>query len=78
MDQRKSHAAQPDTEVQILTVPEAAKLLRVNRNTLYDAIKRGEVPGVQRVGRSIRICRVTVLRWFRGESLGAHHRRNSR
>ena len=62
---------QTKTEEQVfLTVDEAAVLLRINRNTLYDAIKRGQVPGVRQIGRCIRICRVTVLRWFRGEGTG--------
>lgn len=34
------------------TVPEAAIRLRVGKNTLYDAIKRGEVPSV-RIGRRL-------------------------
>ncbi len=45
-----------------LTVDELAKLLRVNHNTAYEAIHRGEIPGVNRIGRKIRICRVTVVR----------------
>jgi len=54
----------------LLTVDEFANLLRVNRNTLYDAIKKGQVPGVRRIGRVIRICRATVLEWFRGQGPG--------
>ena len=42
---------------QALTVDEAARLLRVNRKTLYDAVRDGRVPGVIRMGRSIRIGR---------------------
>ena len=44
-----------------LTVDEAAVLLRVNRNSLYQAIERGEVAGVKRVGRIIRIRRSALL-----------------
>jgi excisionase family DNA binding protein len=50
----------------VLTVDEAARLLRVNRKTLYDAVRAGEVPGVVRVGRSIRIGRDALLRWMEG------------
>jgi excisionase family DNA binding protein len=50
----------------VLTVDEAARLLRVNRKTLYDAVRAGEVPGVVRVGRSIRIGREALLRWMEG------------
>jgi excisionase family DNA binding protein len=43
--------------IEFLTVDEAAELLRVNRKSLYQAIERGEIPGVIRIGRTIRIRR---------------------
>lgn len=49
-----------------LTVDEAARLLRVNRKTLYDAVRDGRIPGVIRMGRSIRIGRDALLGWLRG------------
>lgn len=48
----------------IVTVEEVAKLLRVNRKTVYEAIKRREVPGVRRIGGTIRISRDAVLGWL--------------
>jgi excisionase family DNA binding protein len=51
---------------QALTVDEAARLLRVNRKTLYDAVRDGRIPGVIRMGRSIRIGRDALLGWLRG------------
>ena len=51
---------------QALTVDEAARLLRVNRKTLYDAVRNGRIPGVIRMGRSIRIGRDALLGWLRG------------
>ena len=45
----------------VLTVEEAAKLLRIGRNALYDAISRGEVPHL-RVGKLIRLSRTAVMR----------------
>lgn len=50
-----------------LTVDEAARVLRVNRKTLYDAVRDGRVPGVIRMGRSIRIGRDALLGWLRGD-----------
>jgi len=50
----------------VLTVDEAARLLRVNRKTLYDAVREGRVPGVIRLGRSIRIGRTALLAWLQG------------
>jgi excisionase family DNA binding protein len=47
-----------------MTVDELADFLRVERKTLYDAIARGELPGVRRIGRLIRISRVAVLAWL--------------
>ncbi len=40
-----------------LTVDEAAKLLRVARNSCYEAVKRGEIPSI-RIGKRILIPRV--------------------
>jgi len=54
----------------LLTVREFARVLRVNRNTAYEAIQRGDVPGVVRIGNSIRICRKTVVEWLRGQDRG--------
>ena len=51
---------------QVLTVREVAALLRVNRNTVYEAFQRGEIPGGQRIGRSIRFSRDVLLLWLRG------------
>ncbi len=46
-----------------MTVPEAAKLLRIGRNALYDAIGRGEVPH-RRIGKQIRLSRAALMRWL--------------
>jgi excisionase family DNA binding protein len=45
---------------EVLTAREAAAILRVGRNQLYQAIGRGEV-GAVRIGRSIRIPRQALL-----------------
>jgi excisionase family DNA binding protein len=45
---------------EVLTVREAAAILRVGRNQLYQAIARGEV-GAVRIGRSIRIPKQALL-----------------
>ena len=51
-----------------LTVDEAAALLRVNRKTLYESIRLGQVPGVFHLRRSIRIRRDALLAWRPGNS----------
>ncbi|WP_071902526.1 helix-turn-helix domain-containing protein [Cystobacter ferrugineus] len=53
---------------EFLTVDEAANLLRVNRKTLYESIRRGEVPGTIHVGRSVRLRRSVLLSWTPGNS----------
>jgi excisionase family DNA binding protein len=53
---------------EFLTVEEAAALLRVNRKTLYESVKRGTVLGVVHLGRTIRIRRSVLLNWMPGNS----------
>lgn len=48
----------------IITVDELAVLLRIERKAAYAAIQRGEIPGVRRIGRSIRVSRDVVLKWL--------------
>jgi excisionase family DNA binding protein len=45
---------------EVLTAREAAAILRVGRNQLYQAVARGEL-GAVRIGRSIRIPKQAVL-----------------
>lgn len=65
---RSSVRALATTLPPALTVDEAARLLRVNRKTLYDAVRDGRVPGVVRMGRTIRIGRDALLDWLKGNS----------
>ena len=51
----------PDLDV--LSVAEAAKLLKVGRAALYAAIGAGTVPH-RKIGRHIRISRAALVRWF--------------
>ena len=51
---------------EILTVDEAAKLLRLNRKTLYEVIRLQQPAWAIRFGRTIRVSRDALLRAFRG------------
>jgi excisionase family DNA binding protein len=48
----------------VLTPDDLAILLRMRKRAVLDAIVRGELPGVRRVGRKIRADRDTILRWL--------------
>lgn len=61
-----------------LTVVEAAKLLNIDRNTLYSALKRGDGPPVRRLGRAFRIDRDALLEWFRAGDTAPLRRRGRR
>lgn len=53
----------PATEV--ITVDEAARWLRVNRKTIYDAVQRRELPSA-RLGRRVLLSRTAVEAWLAG------------
>jgi excisionase family DNA binding protein len=53
---------------EVLTVSEAAAILRVGRNQLYQAVARGELAAV-RIGRSIRIPKHALLDLFAAAGL---------
>jgi excisionase family DNA binding protein len=44
----------------VLTVPEAAELLRIGRSAAYEAIRRGEIPAIQ-IGRKLRVPTAKLL-----------------
>lgn len=48
----------------VMTVEECARVLRVSRDCAYNAIRRGQLPAV-RVGRHLRIPRITLETWMR-------------
>ena len=52
---------------EVLTVTEAARLLRLSRNSAYAAVARGELPSV-RVGRRLLIPREALERFLSGAS----------
>jgi excisionase family DNA binding protein len=51
-------------DIQTYSADELAKLLGVNRKTIYEAAARGEIPH-RRLGRRLIFERVAVLSWLR-------------
>ncbi len=45
----------------VITVAEAAAILRISRNSAYEAVRRGEIPSI-RIGRLLRIPRTAILK----------------
>ena len=56
--------ANPAQLPQFLKATEVAKLLRVNRTTVYEAVQRNEIPGVVRIGRLLRFRRDAIVAWM--------------
>jgi excisionase family DNA binding protein len=52
---------------EVMTVDEVAEFTRLDRNTVYGCIRRGEL-AVCRCGRIIRVHREAVLDWLRGNT----------
>jgi excisionase family DNA binding protein len=49
---------EPDS---VLTVEQAAAILKISRGTAYEAVRTGEIPSV-RIGRCIRVPRAALER----------------
>ncbi|MCZ7576347.1 MAG: helix-turn-helix domain-containing protein [Dehalococcoidia bacterium] len=58
-DRKFENGSVPD----LLTVPEAAQLLRISRNLAYELVARQQLPSV-RLGRVIRIPRTALEAWM--------------
>ena len=54
---------------EVLDVREAAALLRVGKNAVYEAVARNEIPH-RRIGKAIRFSRGALLAWL-GRAEGA-------
>jgi excisionase family DNA binding protein len=53
-------------EPSVFTADEVARLLRVNIKTVYDAVRRGELPGARRIGNTLRFGRGPLMKWLNG------------
>lgn len=48
---------------ELLTVEQMALLTQLKEQTIYRKAKKGDIPGVVRLGRTLRFHRVVALRW---------------
>jgi excisionase family DNA binding protein len=58
------------TEPLLLRPSEGAFMLGISRSRVYEMIARGELPGVMRLGRTIRISRRVLEAWIQRETGG--------
>ncbi|MFT3952539.1 MAG: helix-turn-helix transcriptional regulator [Oscillospiraceae bacterium] len=56
----------------LLNAQEIAEILKITRNTVYELIKRGELPAVK-VGKQVRVSRATVESYLAGGQRPAAH-----
>jgi len=59
------------SEPLVLTVEEARQVLRLSRGSMYEAIRRGEAPGI-RIGRRILVPRAALQRLLDDASHTSH------
>ena len=52
-------------EIRIITVREAASLLRVSTKTIYKKVSRGEIPH-KKIGSKIRFLLPALMEWMKG------------
>lgn len=57
-------------DLEVLTVDEAAKLLRLNRKTVYSMVDKKQLPGARRFRGAIRIHKPTLVSWMANNGAG--------
>lgn len=55
-----------NTQSDILTVDEAAELLKIPRSSVYKLAQQGKIPA-QKVGKHWRFYRPKIMKWIAGE-----------
>ena len=58
----------------LLRVEDAAKLLQIGRNKVYELAAAGEIPSLH-VGRQLRIPTEGLREWIRRQAVGAERQR---
>jgi excisionase family DNA binding protein len=60
-----------DLDIAVLTVSEAAKVLRVSRSFAYELITQGELPAL-RLGRRVLVPRAALEVFIESHAIGGH------
>ena len=55
-------------EAELLAVEEAAHVLRIGRSRAYAMAQEGTLPGLVRIGRSLRVSRRRLVAWIEEQS----------
>jgi excisionase family DNA binding protein len=58
-------------EPELLHIEEAARVLRIGRSRAYEMAAAGDMPGLIRLGRSLRVSRRRLLRWIDEQTIDA-------
>ncbi len=58
----------PPDDGALLTVTEAAKVLRISRALAYQMVAKGELPSVRIGNRLVRVPHARLLRWIEDRS----------
>jgi len=59
------HARDREPLPQLLTVNEAAALLRTSRKAIYTMVERRQLPGLMRIGRRVLFDAAELVDWLR-------------
>ncbi len=62
------------SELLLLRVDQAAKMLQIGRNKVYQLAATGEIPSLH-IGRQLRIPAEELRAWIRDQAAGAERRR---
>lgn len=57
------------TEVEVLTVPDIARYLRISRSAAYELVRRNDFPAI-RINSTIRIMRSSFENWLSKQENG--------
>jgi excisionase family DNA binding protein len=62
----------------VMMVEEVAALLHVHKQTVYQCIAAGTIPGAKKVGRVFRFNRARVMEWLNSDETAQKGRRKMR